>query len=180
MKPVTSHITPALETWKATEREISLKVWGGSMAPLIRAGDYISLRLTQSDNLRPGDVVAFLQNEDITVHRLIKKKKVNGQRWFCQKGDNLLGWAWIPEDKVLGRVESIQNADGIQDMTGRPWVWLNPIMGFAASFWITFVEKAQALKKHILGDRRMPILLGLNKGIFKIINRIYYYLGGKL
>jgi hypothetical protein len=180
MKPVTSHIAPALEIWKTADKKINLEVSGDSMAPLIRTGDCISLRLTPSDNLRPGDVAAFFQNKGITVHRLIKKKKVNGQRWFCQKGDNLLGWAWIPEDKVLGRVESIQGADRVMDMTGWPWVWLNPIMGFAASFWITFAEKAQALKKHILGDRRMPMLHGLNKGIFKVIYRIYYYFGGKL
>ena len=180
IEPITSYISPSLEIWKGSDRKINLKVHGDSMSPLIRAGDGISLLLTQSDNLRLGDVVAFLENENIVVHRLIKKKEVNGQWWFCQKGDNLPGWSWVRGDQVLGRVESIQFADGVRNMGQWPWVWLNPIIAFVASLWITFVERGEALKILIFGPGPVPVLHRLNKGIFEIINRMSLYFGSRL
>ena len=179
MEPIRSYLTPALEIWKETGRKIKLMVDGDSMAPLIKAGDWIFLQPTRLDNLNLGDVVVFLQNENIVVHRLIKRRKIEGKWWLCQKGDNLLGWAWIPEDTVLGRVESIQGANGVLSMARWPWVWKNPIMAYVVSFWITIVEKAQTLKACVFIKEALPVLCGLNKGIFRLVNRMYYYGGSK-
>jgi len=167
------YIHATLQIWKETDREIELRVFGNSMMPLIKAGDLIYLKLTKSKNLKRGDIFAFLDNETIVVHRLIKKKNVNGIWWFCQKGDNLSGWSWILEDKVLGRVKSIQTADRTLNMFQWPWTWINPITGFMVLFYLTVYEKVQALKIYMFGNRPLPTLFSLRKRLFKVIDKMY-------
>ena len=170
---ISYYITPAIEIWGETDREIHLRIQGDSMSPLIMAGDCISLRFTDPGSLKIGDIIVFREDENLIVHRLLKKRSVNGKGWLCQKGDNLSGCSWIPEDRLLGKVESIQGTGRTLNMARWPWTRINPTLGFTVSFWAAVQEDIRALKIFIFGHQPVPVLSGLNKRLSKIINRMY-------
>jgi signal peptidase I len=123
----------ALRLWKANEREVQVKAQGASMAPLIRAGDLLSLRLREPGTIKTGDLLAFWLGKNLVVHRCIIKKKQNGRWWFCQKGDNASVCSWVPEDDVLGQVTTIRSTEFSLNMTGWPWTWTNFLVGLATA-----------------------------------------------
>jgi len=111
-------ICTGLALWQEEGRTINLPVSGTSMAPLILPGDGICVRLMPPEKIRPGEVIAFVQDSHIVVHRLINKKKMSGRRMFYQKGINLQGGCWVEQNKILGRVESIKRQGRIMGLTG--------------------------------------------------------------
>ncbi|CAN2039615.1 Signal peptidase I [Candidatus Magnetomoraceae bacterium gMMP-15] len=166
---IKSLISPALEIWKAKNKRVNFKVSGDSMFPLIKSGNSISVCLTHSD-IKQGDIVAYLQNQNVVVHRIIKKKTIDNQLYFCQKGDNLLGWAWISQENLLGRVESIQHGDKTINLLKGHWPFLNKIIGIIESYIITGFDAAQIIKKFIPFD----ILSGIRSIIIQIVNKFLH------
>jgi signal peptidase I len=162
-KEVSKYITPVMEIWKQTDRDLGLKIYGNSMRPLINPGDHISLRLIDFVLLKMGDIIAFREGDNLVVHRFIKKKMVNGKWLFCQKGDNLWGWSWIQEDRILGKVESIQRPGRTLNLASWRWHCINHMLGFAYFAWIAGYEKAQALKVLIFGPRPTRFLSRIGK-----------------
>ena len=125
------HKSSLFELWKEAGRPIDVRIDGASMWPLIRPKDSVCLRLMDGHELKTGDLLAFWKDGAIVVHRFIGKKREKGAGWLCQKGDNLSGWSWIPEDEVIGRVESIKGRGKVIDMNTRPWIWINRVMGIS-------------------------------------------------
>jgi hypothetical protein len=173
----------ALSLWQDAERNIRITAHGSSMSPLIQSQGDLSVHLMEATRLKVGDVFAFWTDHGLVIHRLIKKKKRNGQWWFCQKGDNCSDWGWIPERDVLGRVERISGKPNTPNtpntiimphtiiMTQRPWSWINILLGLVSWFWITVAEYAQALKITFLGHRKTPRLPGVNTLFFKLFRQ---------
>lgn len=165
-----------MDLWKKAGRTIDVKIEGSSMLPLIRPGDTVSLCLIDGDELKTGNLIAFRQDEGLIVHRFIKQRKINNSLWLCQKGDNLSGWSWLPEDDVLGRVESIRGRGKVIDMNTRPWTWINRVMGISWLLWISFVEKVRLLKACAVLGRLLPILGGLAGCMGRALNSAYRYI----
>ncbi len=110
------------------------------MFPFIRPGDHLTIKLDNPDNIQIGDIAAYLQDKNIIVHRIVKKKQVSGQRIYCQKGDNVQGWGWITEENILGRVESVRRENKtINILKGRP-SRSGRIKGFAGWCLVTAFE----------------------------------------
>lgn len=170
------HKSSVFELWKEAGRPIDVRIEGASMLPLIRPGDTVSLCLINGDELKTGDLIAFRQDGDLIVHRFIKQRKIDRSRWLCQKGDNLSGWSWIPEDDVLGRVESIRGRGKVIYMNTRPWTWINRVMGISWLLWISVVEKVRLLKARIAVGRPLPILGGLAGWMGRALNSAYGYI----
>jgi len=146
------------------------------MWPLIRSKDSVSLCLMDGHELKTGDLLAFWKDGAIVVHRFIGKKREKGAGWLCQKGDNLSGWSWIPEDEVLGRVESTRGRGKVIDMNTRPWTWINRVMGISWLLWISFVEKVRLLKACTVVGRPLPVLGGLAGSMGRALNSAYRYI----
>ena len=146
------------------------------MWPLIRPKDSVSLRLIDGYQLKTGDLLAFWKDGDIVVHRFIGKKREKGVGWLCQKGDNLSGWSWIPEDEVLGCVESIRGRGRTVDLTARPWTWMNRVVGISWLLWISSVEKVRLLKACTLVGRLLPIPGRLVGSMGRTLNSAYGYI----
>lgn len=170
------HKSSVFELWKEAGRPIDVRIEGASMLPLIRPGDTVSLCLINGDELKTGDLIAFRQDGDLIVHRFIKQRRIDRSRWLCQKGDNLSGWSWIPEDDVLGRVESIRGRGKVIYMNTRPWTWINRVMGISWLLWISVVEKVRLLKARIAVGRPLPILGGLAGWMGRALNSAYGYI----
>lgn len=170
------HKSSVFELWKEAGRPIDVRIEGASMLPLIRPGDTVSLCLINGDELKTGDLIAFRQDGDLIVHRFIKQRRIDRSRWLCQKGDNLSGWSWIPEDDVLGRVESIRGRGKVIYMNTRPWTWINRVMGISWLLWISVVEKVRLLKACVAVGRPLPILGGLAGWMGRALNSVYGYI----
>ena len=142
------------------------------MAPLIKTGDSVSIRLMDVKMLKTGDIFAFWEGKNIVVHRVIKKEQAKGGWRICQRGDNLSRWSWIHGSKVLGKVEEIYGGGRRLDMTCRPWTWTNPAFAFISWILICFFEKMHTLKISFWGNRSAYILSRLKKWPFKALNRV--------
>lgn len=62
---------------------------GGSMEPALDTGALVISRQTETEALKPGDIITFrYPNAEPTVtHRIIAVREEDGQRWFTVKGD---------------------------------------------------------------------------------------------
>lgn len=91
-----------------------LKVISPSMEPLIKTGDKILVKKLKSTDISIGDIIIFKRNADIFVtHRVISKRKKNGELHFLEKGDRVEIATWIHEDSVLAKVKTIKRNDKI-------------------------------------------------------------------
>jgi signal peptidase I len=136
-----------IDLWRGTGREISLTVKGRSMEPLLREGDVVAVCLVRPDQLKRGDMIAFRQNGCVIVHRLLRKRK-NGNTWFyCQKGDSLNGWSWIPEEAIIGKITSLRRSGRVKGMIGFHWRWLNFVMSLWGGVQIFSYEPMHKAKR---------------------------------
>jgi hypothetical protein len=162
----------ALDAWKKAGREVAFSVQGSSMLPLIGPGDRVVLRLLDPHELRPGDLFAFLAGSKVLVHRFVKRRK-NGERWcFCEAGDNLAGWQWLPGGKVLGKVVLIQGAGGAVKLDTRPWTWVNSFLGFVLAFSVSLCEDFQEAKLPVFLQHGAGALHRMNKKMLRTISKI--------
>jgi len=142
-----------IDLWRETNKEISLTVKGTSMEPLLREGDVVAVCLVRLDQLKRGDMIAFKQNGCVIIHRLVKRRK-NGNTWlYCQKGDNLNGWGWIPEEAIIGKVTSMKRTGRVAGMKGSRWQWLNFAMGLCGGAYVFLYEQLHRAKRVFLRNR---------------------------
>lgn len=83
----------------------TLRVTGGSMWPLLAAGDRVDLGTPRPKELRPGAVVCVERGSDLVVHRIVA---VRGGRIRTRGDRSLVGDAWLPLERVVGRVVGIE------------------------------------------------------------------------
>ncbi len=94
--------------------DLRLQVTGVSMAPLIRAGDRVTIRKLPVDALTPGDIIFLINNSGKpVVHRILKKRCRRDKIEFHTKGDALLEYdQWIESGNVLGKICLIEKLRG--------------------------------------------------------------------
>lgn len=96
-----------LEALKASgAARITLR--GQSMHPTLRDGWRIQLRSISSDELRVGDIGAFLHGQILTIHRLVWRKCTAGREWLIFQGDNNAAKELVSPEAVLAKVESAE------------------------------------------------------------------------
>ncbi len=164
-----------LEILKQAEKEVTLEVCSNSMEPTINAGDVISVHLSESLAYRRGNIVIFLRGDDVIVHRIIKKKRLNNEIVFCEKGDNACYWTWIAEKDLLGYVVSIADKNNIIKVTEGQFRLNNYIMGFLGWCLISFFEAANPLKKMIPGPFEDHISSKLRNLMIRLNNRLFLF-----
>lgn len=83
----------------------------GSMIPEIDIGDIVFTK--ETNNFKPGDIIAFRRDSSVIVHRIVKEMDINGEAMFQTKGDNnniedkeLVGKSTI-EGVVFGKIPFI-------------------------------------------------------------------------
>ena len=71
-------------------RTVELPATGFSMFPVLRPGDYITVKsLTEGEWPRPGDVVVFSSQTGLVMHRLISVSGIPENPLFITQGDSL-------------------------------------------------------------------------------------------
>ncbi len=109
---------------------ISLKAFGGSMRPLIRSGDFLTIQPIDSDNLRIGDILAFRKDSilNITIaHRLVDKKG----SFLITKGDaHIRPDSPILQEKLLGKVIKIEREGRTIEIEKFFYIWLGKFIAY--------------------------------------------------
>lgn len=109
-----------------SRRIIQLTIRGSSMAPLLRAGDWTTLRFVAPERLRAGDIAAFREGGAVVLHRLVDVKRPAGRLRFYQAGDNCETGSWIAGEAILGKLVTIHRGNRSLHMNTFPWRWINP------------------------------------------------------
>lgn len=80
---------------------------GGSMSPFIRSGSILTIQ--PAEGIYVGDVVVFQGKGGLVNHRVIKKRKVDGDYFFVTKGDRVrTSDGWLSHSQVVGKVVEIR------------------------------------------------------------------------
>ncbi|MBI4335961.1 MAG: signal peptidase I [Candidatus Omnitrophica bacterium] len=86
------------------------KVVSDSMSPLFGAGDIVEIRSVPQRDLVKGDIIAFKVDDQICVHRVIRRLKFeSGAPRFITKADSMPvydRWSISPED-IFGKVTTV-------------------------------------------------------------------------
>jgi len=87
--------------------KVRIKLSGMSMFPQLKPGYYAVVEKIQLEHLQPGDILAFQQNNNYVLHRLIH---VENEVCIC-KGDahNYMDPP-VQYQMIIGRVEQIHSA----------------------------------------------------------------------
>ncbi|ETR72961.1 MAG: hypothetical protein OMM_07234 [Candidatus Magnetoglobus multicellularis str. Araruama] len=131
-----------IRLWQRRGKMLCLKIDGHSMRPSFQRGDQVELVIAEIDihHLKTGDIIAFLQDGMIIVHRYIKKKKVGKQWQICQRGDHLRGFRWINAQQIIGTATAIhRNGRRIDFGCWYHTIW-NRFLGYLSWLWILGLE----------------------------------------
>jgi hypothetical protein len=92
--------------------EVRLKVNGFSMLPVVWPGDEITVRRSEYEELRRGQIVLYRHNDGLTAHRIERIEHDH----LITRGDSLLSSdPPVRPGEVVGRVVSIlRNGHGIR------------------------------------------------------------------
>ncbi|KPA09154.1 hypothetical protein MHK_010629 [Candidatus Magnetomorum sp. HK-1] len=132
-----------IKIWQTIEKKVCLKIEGHSMRPYMQKGDRVELWITQTNahQFKTGDIIAFLQDEMIIVHRFIKKKKVANKWKICQRGDHLRGFRWIDADQVIGIATAIHRSGKRIDLRLPNHILCNRFLGYLGWLWVFCLER---------------------------------------
>lgn len=102
--------------WKRTCRELTVSFGGNSMLPTIAAGD--KLRMLCTEQVVPGDVVAFIYLDQVVVHRLVARTHT----CWLTRGDAQT----IPDrpltdaTAIIGKITGVVTAEGDRPLRAAP------------------------------------------------------------
>ena len=133
------NMTPIIDLWKESGRDMELTISGTSMEPTLRAGDIVIIRLN-NDDLKRGDLIAYMNNGGIILHRLVAIRTGSNGREYCQKGDNMKGWCWVHEDSVVGKVVSVNRMGNIVDISNFQRRRFTVLLGLKGALIISAME----------------------------------------
>jgi len=82
-----------------------LTVLSGSMSPVLEAGDMILTKLTDPEDVKPGDIITYWASESTLVtHRVIEIVDKGGEKAFRTKGDanNVEDGEFVSAEQLVG------------------------------------------------------------------------------
>ncbi|MDD5347352.1 MAG: signal peptidase I [Candidatus Omnitrophica bacterium] len=116
----------------------TLVVRSSSMKPFILPGSTLSVQRVPTQEYGCGDIIVFLRDDELYVHRLIRRMIQDGRTAFLTKGDNAFAFDEpVPCGQVLGRAMSVQNASGVvrfQTALGRIIGRFAAVLSYLAAF----------------------------------------------
>ena len=93
------------DLWQENDKESQLKLSGHSMTPVIKNGDWLTLKHNKND-IKVGSIIAYRREQKIIVHRVIKMQAQS----LITKGDfNYHLDEAVDIKNVIGKVIAIKN-----------------------------------------------------------------------
>jgi signal peptidase I len=111
-------------------REITLRVSGRSMCPLIREGDSIRIERCAPEVLGIGDIITFKRDGAYYTHRLLRIVTRGSVTKLMTKGDNEVNVdPPVSPDQILGRVAVIRKKNRTLNLKTPFWSFMNCLLG---------------------------------------------------
>lgn len=127
--------------------ELRMPSVGTSMWPDIRSGDELRLKQVGFDEIAPGDIVLFQNEEALVAHRVLKTYAESGRAMLLVKGDNrTFADPPIFYEQVIGRVEEAWRNGKSVYQRGRQGRWKAWRSNVQQRFW-------QGVIDNFLGNR---------------------------
>ncbi len=103
-----------------------LVVYSDSMKPSFRVGDIVLMKKEKIDKIEIGDVIGYISNKNIIVHRVIQKNNQRGNIVFITKGDNNpnVDQKSINKEQVIGKVIYVI------PKIGYPSIWFRKLFNY--------------------------------------------------
>ena len=90
------------------------------MAPCLRSGDLVELAPTDSEVLRPGEIIVVSKGESLICHRFVRRFEQEMSQWVVTKGDRVLREdPPLPAKQVIGRLAKILKPRIFDQLTWR-------------------------------------------------------------
>ena len=129
-----THLQAVLDMWSQRNEWITCSVTGNCMAPSIREGNMITMRVGSRD-VRVGDVIVLGSPGRFFVKRVVKIRKRGKDSFFLTKGDrNQDFFGQIPRDQILGKVLEVRGAQGNFNFNSRFWRIFNRLLAIRSYF----------------------------------------------
>ncbi len=131
-------------------RESRIEIQGTSMEPFLKAGDIVQVGTVSPNQLKTGDIIAFLQDGRLIVHRYLGRATQSGVYCMRQKGDNLLGHGWVNPDALVGRVVWVERGMNKRQLLKGAGLARNRIHGLWAWGFCSAMERASWVRRQFL------------------------------
>ena len=146
-------LAAALDKWGQAGEKHLIPIVGKSMRPLIQPGDQVLIKHGHI-NVRRGDVIVFLQEEKMVVHRLLRICKDGSKTIFITKGDNTSYLdSPISAHQVIGRVLKIKRGDRWVLIDTRVWRIGGWLIAVGMLGWAILYGWGRKIKHRLLGKR---------------------------
>lgn len=110
--------------------DLSFKVVSGSMSPMIEVGDVVTIGRVNHTRVRIGDIVAFLDDQNVVVHRIIGKSRSNQQLSFYHRGDTSASSGKIIAQNLIGRVLIVEKKGYKIRLDSRRHIMCSRVLGW--------------------------------------------------
>jgi signal peptidase len=94
------------------------EVTGFSMWPTLKQGDNLLIKRISAESLKSGDIVAYMTDNKVVCHRLVKKIRRQEDLFLHIRGDCSVSWGeLIKKEEFVGKAVAIVKGAGIKDLT---------------------------------------------------------------
>ncbi len=105
------------DIWQENDKQSQLKLSGHSMTPIIKHGDWLTLKHNSND-IRVGSIIAYRRERKIIVHRVVKIHS----KYLITKGDfNYHIDAAVEIQSVIGKVIAVKNRKRLYKLDTKLW-----------------------------------------------------------
>lgn len=155
-------------------REVTVRIAGTSMAPLLREGDRAVVVPLGGRAPRRGEPVLFFSGGILVVHRALRVKRRGGEWAVLQKGDAVSTGGWVPLSRVLGRVAAILRPDGSRlDLERLPARWRVRAAAFLDRAWLGLTRRPDGSLRAGLGRVPGPVRRRVQRTVGNVLRRLY-------
>lgn len=111
-----------VEKWTKSEKLNELAVSGRSMKPFLNKGMKVVVKHNR-DLVKTGDIIVYLRNNRLILHRVLRIIKQGDNICFLTKGDSAMSFdnPLVDRSEVVGIVISISNNKKTIDL--KKWQW---------------------------------------------------------
>lgn len=160
---------------------LRFRVVSDSMAPVIRRGDWVTVRRVEVGRLRRGDVVVHTHAGAFRVHRLLSVRRRGDTALLVTKGDGKLqpDPPWSGQ-ALLGRVAAIDRDDRRIELETPAWRATNRLLGALSRVEVVAFRLGSRAKRAVLGQRKtMTILAHVGTRLIQAPSRFCSWLANR-
>ncbi len=121
-----------------------------SMVPLLQPGDQVQVSRIVAEEVHFGDIVVFRRDDDLIVHRVLKKWHTPNGVYFSEKGDAGCAYSLVSADKVVGRVTRLKKGAKTLDLNLPPSRMANLLLSAWLRLTATCVSRLESSKSRTI------------------------------